>query len=84
MLFRSVVVTDGRATSGPPGIDPLDAALAAAERVRRQGIAAVVVDAEASGPGTTRLGLAVTLATALGARHIPIAELTADVLRNPR
>ncbi len=78
-----VVVTDGRATSGPPGIDPLEAALAAADRVRRQGIAAVVVDAEADEPAAARLGLAAMLATALGARHIPMAELTADALRNP-
>jgi len=78
-----VVVTDGRATAGPPGVDPLDAALAAAERVRRRGIAAVVVDAETATPGGgSRLGLAATLATALGARHVPLAALTADILRS--
>jgi magnesium chelatase subunit D len=79
-----VVVTDGRATSGPPGIDPLDAALAAAERVRRQGVAAVVVDAETDEPGDgPPLRLAATLAAALGARHIPMAELTAEILKHP-
>jgi magnesium chelatase subunit D len=78
-----VVVTDGRATAGPPGIDPVDAALAAAERVRRRGIDAVVVDAEATVPGGgPRLGLAATLATALGARHLPLSALTADTLRS--
>ena len=76
-------MTDGRATAGPPGVDPVEAALAAAERVRRRGIAAVVVDAEAGGPAAARLGLAATLATALGARHLPLAALTADTLRSP-
>jgi magnesium chelatase subunit D len=78
-----VVVTDGRATAGPPGVDPVDAALAAAERVRRRGVDAVVVDAEVAEPGGgPRLGLAATLATALGARHLPLAALSADTLRS--
>ena len=49
-----VVVTDGRATAGPPGVDPVEAALAAAERVRRRGVDAVVVDAEVAAPGGDR------------------------------
>jgi magnesium chelatase subunit D len=78
-----VVITDGRATAGPDGASPFDAALAAAERVRRRGVAAVVVDAEdASAPGAPRLGLAATLATAMGARYLPLASFTADTLRS--
>ena len=79
----SCVVTDGRATAGPPGVDPIDAAMAAAERVRRRGIDAVVVDAEVGGPGAgPRLGLAARLATALGARYLPLSAFTADTLRS--
>ncbi|HSS11627.1 MAG TPA: VWA domain-containing protein, partial [Acidimicrobiales bacterium] len=48
-----VLVTDGRATSGPEGIDPVVAARAEADAVRRRGVSAVVVDAE---DGPTRLG----------------------------
>jgi magnesium chelatase subunit D len=78
-----VVVTDGRATAGPPGLDPFDAAMAAAERVRRRGVDAVVVDAEtAAAAGAPRLGLAAVLATALGARHLPLAAFGADTLRS--
>jgi len=69
-----VLVTDGRATAAPAGRDPVEAALAAAQGVRRQGLAAVVVDVE-SGP--TRLGLAGELAQAMGARHLTVPELTA-------
>ena len=64
-----VVVTDGRATSGP---DPLTVAPALA------GVAAVVVDCE-SGP--VRLGLAGRLAAALDADRLRLAELSADALR---
>jgi magnesium chelatase subunit D len=73
-----VVVTDGRATAAADGEDPVAAALAAADRVKRLGIPAVVVDAE---EGPTVLGLARTLAEAMGARHVPIASFTADDLR---
>ena len=48
-----VLVSDGRATAGPDGIDPLVAAKEAAAEVRRRGVPAVVVDAE---DGPTRLG----------------------------
>ncbi|HWG99476.1 MAG TPA: VWA domain-containing protein, partial [Pilimelia sp.] len=58
-----VLVTDGRATSGP---DPMPAAAALA------GTAAVVVDCEA---GPVRLGLARRLATALGADWLPLHAL---------
>jgi magnesium chelatase subunit D len=73
-----VVVSDGRATAASEGEDPLEAALAAATRVRRLGVSAVVVDAE---DGGTRLGLTVRLAEAMGARHLTLAELTAGALR---
>jgi len=64
-----VVVTDGRATSGP---DPLPVARALS------GTAAVVVDCE-SGP--VRLGLAGRLAAALDADCLRLEELSASVLR---
>ena len=73
-----VLVTDGRATSGPAGADdPVAAALAAAGDVRRRGVTAVVVDAE---DGPTRLGLAASLADAMGARYLTVPELTAGAL----
>jgi magnesium chelatase subunit D len=72
-----VLVSDGRATAAGPGEDPVAAALAAAGRVRRHGVAAVVIDAE-DGPG--RLGLARELAAAMGARHVPLAEMSAVAL----
>jgi magnesium chelatase subunit D len=58
-----VVVTDGRATSGP---DPLTVVPALA------GIAAVVVDCET---GPVRLGLARRLAAALAADCVPLEAL---------
>jgi magnesium chelatase subunit D len=77
-----VVITDGRATAGPEGTAPVDAALAAAERVRRRGIAAVVVDAETAAPASAaRLGLAAILADAMGARYLPLTDFTADAVR---
>ncbi len=70
-----VVVTDGRATAGA---DPWAEALVAAAAVAHRRLPAVVVDVEVPGPG--RLGLAVELAAAMGARHLPLAELRADRL----
>jgi magnesium chelatase subunit D len=61
------VVTDGRYTAGG---EPA----AAAGNLRRDGIAAVVVDCE-SGP--VRLGLAVGLAQALGAEYLNLGRLSA-------
>jgi magnesium chelatase subunit D len=72
-----VVVTDGRATAGD---DPLADAMAAAAEVARRQLPAVVVDVEPAGAG--RLGLAAELATAMGARHLPLAELTAGALES--
>jgi len=78
-----VLVTDGRATAGPPDSDPVEAALVAAERVRRRGVAAVVVDAEASGSRrAARLGLARPLAEAMGARYLTLADFSVDALRS--
>ncbi|HEY1664053.1 MAG TPA: VWA domain-containing protein, partial [Trebonia sp.] len=63
-----VVVTDGRHTAGG---EPS----AAAGNLRRDGIAAVVVDCE-SGP--VRLGLAAALAQALGAEYLNLGGLSAS------
>ena len=62
-----VVVTDGRHTAGA---DPV----AAAAALRQDRVAAVVVDCE-SGP--VRLGLAASLARALGAEYLDLARLSA-------
>jgi magnesium chelatase subunit D len=72
-----VLVTDGRATSGPPGVDPVAAAHAEGEMVRRHSVSAVVVDAE---DGPARLELARTLADAMGARYLTLRELAAGAL----
>jgi len=73
-----VLVSDGRATAGPEGVDPLVAAKEAAAEVRRRGVPAVVVDAE---DGHTRLGLAAELADAMGARYLTLPQLTAATVR---
>jgi magnesium chelatase subunit D len=71
-----VLVTDGRATFGP---DPVARSRMAAEQLRAQGLACVVIDCET---GRFTLGLAATLSQHLGAEHIPVAEVAADqVLR---
>jgi magnesium chelatase subunit D len=77
-----VVVTDGRATSAPAGGDPVAAARQAATEVRRMGVDAVVVDVEGAGGGSGRLGLAAQLATDMGARHVPVADLSPVALRS--
>ena len=73
-----VLVSDGRATAAPEGVDPLVAAKEAAAAVRRRGVPAVVVDAE---DGHTRLGLAAELAEAMGARYLTLPQFTAASLR---
>ena len=73
-----VLVSDGRATAAAGSADPVEAALAAADRVRARGVSAVVVDAE---DGPTRLGLAARLAEAMGARPMGLDELAAAALR---
>jgi magnesium chelatase subunit D len=73
-----VLVTDGRATSAAsPGRDATSEARVAADAVRRQGISAVVVDAE---DGPTRLGLARELAVFMGARYLALSELSGAAL----
>ncbi|GAA3690074.1 VWA domain-containing protein [Gordonia hankookensis] len=72
-----VVLTDGRATAGP---DAAGRARSAAAAIGRRDIDAVVVDCE---QGMIRLGLANDLAAAMGARCLPMDELTADVLARP-
>jgi magnesium chelatase subunit D len=73
-----VLVSDGRATAGPDGADPLVAAKAAAAEVRRRRVPAVVVDAE---DGHTRLGLAAELAEVMGARYLTMPQLNAASVR---
>ena len=65
-----VLLTDGRTTVGP---DPRGAAAG----LLRLGVASVVIDTE---EGYTRLGLARTLAEAMGARCLRLEELRADSL----
>ena len=69
-----VVVTDGRATSGP---DALQRAHRLAVHLADTGITSLVVDCE-SGP--MRLGLASQLADVLNAEHVPLAEVSAEAL----
>jgi len=69
-----VVVTDGRATSGA---DAVARSRTIAAHLARAGVAAVVVDCE-SGP--MRIGLARTLAEHLAAVHVPVGEVSAEVL----
>lgn len=79
-----VVITDGRATAGPPGRDPLEATHEVADRIRRCGVSAVVVDVEGAGstrPGP-RLGLGAELAARMGAGHVPVRELTATAVED--
>jgi magnesium chelatase subunit D len=77
-----VLVTDGRATFAPAGADPVAAAGAAADAVRRAGVEAVVVDVEVPDSARTAgLGLARDLAVRMGARHIPLAAVTPEGLR---
>jgi len=69
-----VLVTDGRATSGPGAVER--SRLAAAHLARRD-IASLVVDCES---GAMRLGLATELARHLHAEHVPVHEVSATAL----
>ena len=91
-----VLVSDGRATWAPGGVDPVQASRRAAGELLRGGIPAVVVDAEvapgqgsgaapapAPAPGRRAgisLGLARPLAEAMGARYVALAELTGEAI----
>jgi len=72
-----VLVTDGRATAGPEGQDPVAAAEAEAGTIRRRAVTSVVVDVE---DGPLPLGLAGRLAEVMGARHLRLPDLTAGAL----
>ncbi|GAA1914729.1 magnesium chelatase subunit D family protein [Nocardioides hwasunensis] len=69
-----IVITDGRATHGP---DAVNRSRQAASWVAEQGTSAVVVDCE---QGPMRMGLAGTLAIAMQASHLPLAEVNAQAL----
>ena len=69
-----VVVTDGRATSGP---DAVARSQQAAAELAADGVAALVLDCEA---GRFRMGLAARLAEQLLADHVPIDEVAVSVL----
>ena len=69
-----VVVTDGRATSGP---DAVGRSRQAAELLRATGVSALVVDCET---GRMSLGLAADLAVRLGADHVKLGEVAAGSL----
>lgn len=69
-----VVVTDGRATSGP---DAVARSRQAAAHVGSLGVDAVVVDCES---GRLTLGLAGVLATQLRAEHVRLADVSAEAL----
>jgi magnesium chelatase subunit D len=69
-----VVLTDGRANSGP---DALARSLRAADHLRAQRVASVVIDCET---GRFRMGLAARLADRLCAEHVPVGEVSADAI----
>jgi magnesium chelatase subunit D len=73
-----VVITDGRATHGDG--DPVAAAHAAGEQLRRAATTVAVVDTEA--PGPPRLGLARQLATAIGAEYRHLDDLDGPTLES--
>jgi magnesium chelatase subunit D len=69
-----VLVTDGRATHG---LDAVDRSQRAADRLRRAGVASLVIDCES---GRMSLGLAQTLSNHLGAQYVTVDEVGADQL----
>ncbi|MFM6851090.1 MAG: VWA domain-containing protein [Terrabacter sp.] len=69
-----VVITDGRATSGP---EALARSARAAGQLRHEGVESVVLDCET---GRFRMGLAARLAEQLGAEHLPVGELAASAI----
>lgn len=75
-----VVVTDARATSGPPGMDPAEAAVSAAAEIRRAGMPALVIDVEPAARAQPRLGLAAGLASEMGAEYVALEELSPAAL----
>jgi magnesium chelatase subunit D len=69
-----VVVTDGRATTGPGAVER---AHAVAFHLADSGVASLVIDCESGG---MRLGLARRLAEILGAEHVPVTDVSAEAL----
>ncbi|TKG71893.1 putative cobaltochelatase [Prauserella endophytica] len=69
-----VVVTDGRATSGP---DAVARAHAAADLLAGTGVTSVVLDCES---GRMRLGLGAELAAHLGGEHVALGDVAAETL----
>jgi len=69
-----VLVTDGRATSGPTAVTR---SRLAADQLRRAGVASLLVDCES---GRMSLGLARTLSIHLGAQYLTVGEVGADQL----
>jgi magnesium chelatase subunit D len=72
-----IVISDGRATAAPEGHDPLEVAMTTAAIVRQRAIPALVLDVE---DGHSRLGLAAQLAETMGARYLPLTELSAGAM----
>jgi len=72
-----ILISDGRATWAPGGHDPFEAAMRAAAGVRHRALPALVLDVE---DGHARLGLAAQLAEAMGARYLPLSELSAGAM----
>jgi magnesium chelatase subunit D len=68
-----VVVTDGRATWAPDGLDPVECALESGRACRASGLDALVVDCEAS---PRPLGVARALADEMGARYVAMGAPT--------
>jgi magnesium chelatase subunit D len=69
------LVTDGRANAGSG--DPVSAALAAASALAARGVPGIVVDTE---DGAVRLGMAGSVATAMGARCLRLEEFAGALL----
>ena len=72
-----ILISDGRATSAPDGHDPFETAMRTATVVHQREVPALVLDVE---DGHTRLGLAAQLAEAMGARYLPLTELSAGAM----
>jgi magnesium chelatase subunit D len=70
-----VVITDGRANSGPSEASPMEEALQAAALLRLPGVHPLVLDAE---HGRVNLGFAAQLAERAGARYVRLADLSPE------
>jgi magnesium chelatase subunit D len=70
-----VVISDGRATSAPAGLDPVAAALEACDKVARAGVTSLVVDVES---GRTPLRLGEQLAEAMAGRYVYLGAASSE------